>query len=55
MSYRWNGFGFTGIKELQGDKRSDSVASVKGKLRFLQKGSITSEIPVQLFSAGDKY
>lgn len=49
MSYRWNGFGFSGIKEVQGEKLSDSIASAKGKLRFLHKGSILNEVSMELF------
>lgn len=47
MTYRWNGFGFTGIKEVLGEKLSDSIASAKGKLRFLNKGSILDEVFLQ--------
>ncbi|OGU17412.1 MAG: hypothetical protein A2076_04530 [Geobacteraceae bacterium GWC2_53_11] len=48
MSYRWNGFGFSGIKEVRGETFADSVASAKGKLRFLHKGSILNEITLKL-------
>jgi poly-gamma-glutamate synthesis protein (capsule biosynthesis protein) len=53
MSYRWNGFGFTGVKELQGEKLSDGLSFAKGKLLLLQKGSITSDIPIRMITTGD--
>lgn len=49
MSYRWNGFGFSGIKEVRGEKLSDRVTTAKGKLRFLQKGSILNEVSMKMF------
>jgi len=54
MTYRWNGFGFTGIKELRGEKHSDGVEYAKGRLRLLRKGGIVSEIPIQIIRAEDK-
>jgi len=44
MSYRWNGFGFSGIKEVRGEDLSDSVTTAKGKLRLLHEGSILNEV-----------
>jgi hypothetical protein len=54
MTYRWNGFGFTGIRELQGERDSDSVKYAKGRVRLLRKWSIVSEIPIQVIRGEDK-
>jgi len=53
MSYRWNGFGFSGIKEVRGERLSDSMASAKGKLRFLKKGNILNEVSLQRLGSAE--
>ena len=52
MTYRWNGFGFSGIRESRGERRSDSLVYARGKLRLLQKGRITGEIPQKTGDSG---
>ena len=52
MFYRWNGFGFSGIKEMPGASNSDSVVYVKGTLRLLQQGRVMQGIPVEEMDGG---
>jgi len=47
MSYRWNGFGFKGVKELKGETQCDRISYSKGKLRTLQQGTVTREISLR--------
>lgn len=47
MTYRWNGFGFTGIREFKTEVFSDGLTFTRGKLRVLKQGTIVSEIPLR--------
>jgi len=47
MTYRWNGFGFTGIREFNAEKLSDSLTFTRGKLQVLKHGTVVSEIPLR--------
>lgn len=44
MFYRWNGFGFSGVKEHRIESGSEGLVSNKGKLRIVTRGNVTSEI-----------
>jgi poly-gamma-glutamate synthesis protein (capsule biosynthesis protein) len=46
MFYRWNGFGFSGVKEHRIENGSDGLVSDKVKLRVVTRGIVTSEIPM---------
>ncbi len=47
MSYRWNGFGFNGVKELRTSIPADEISFDKGSLRLQRKGEILQEVPIQ--------
>ncbi len=45
MSYRWNGFGFSGLKEIKLKTTSDHLSTSKGKLQLINNGMVVHEIP----------
>jgi poly-gamma-glutamate synthesis protein (capsule biosynthesis protein) len=45
MGYRWNGFGFSGLKEIKLKMMSDHLSMSKGKLRLINNGMVVHEIP----------
>jgi poly-gamma-glutamate synthesis protein (capsule biosynthesis protein) len=45
MGYRWNGFGFSGLKEIKLKVMSDHLSISKGKLRLINNGMVVHEIP----------
>ncbi|MBN1473707.1 MAG: CapA family protein [Syntrophaceae bacterium] len=50
MSYRWNGFGFSGIKELKSEKSSTSLSFIRGEIKFIdENNTAVQKIPAQSF------
>jgi hypothetical protein len=50
MGYRWNGFGFSGLKEIKLKTTSDHLSLSKGKLRLINNGMVVDEIPASNFN-----
>ena len=53
MVYKWNNFGFTGIREFQVKNDCDGILCYTSDVYLLQKGDIAGVIPVK--SLTDKY
>lgn len=50
MSYRWNGFGFSGIKELNPKESSSSLSFAKGEIKLIDENNkIVQKIPAKSF------
>jgi poly-gamma-glutamate synthesis protein (capsule biosynthesis protein) len=47
MSYRWNGFGFTGNKDLKGSESCGSLSCSRGKVRLVRQGTVDKEFPMK--------
>ena len=39
MSYRWNGFGFSGIKEIKSKESANSLSFTKGEIKLLDENN----------------
>lgn len=46
MAYRWNGFGFSGIRELKASDDCDGIVRGKNSVRLLRRGIVVDRIPV---------
>jgi hypothetical protein len=49
MSYRWNGFGFVGLKEVKLNMACDRFSFLNKKLRLVDDKMIVSEISAEDF------
>jgi len=51
MSYRWNGFGFTGIKETKFDTSADHLSYSRGLIKLIDKdGTVVDALPAAEFN-----
>jgi Bacterial capsule synthesis protein PGA_cap len=50
--YRWNGFGFDGIKEMKVESECDGISCVSGEVRLTKRGFIKGVISSKQLGAG---
>ena len=49
--YKWNGFGFTGIKDIKTETECDGISYILGEVHIVKKGILTSVISAEQLSS----
>jgi hypothetical protein len=50
--YKWNGFGFTGIKDIKTEDDCDGISCISGEVHIIKAGIIKSVFAVKQLVAG---